>query len=213
MRNSNSPLIGIKAIPMSGIIYVCRPEPWNVNRDKGQSSRKQRNHGKHKSWQSTWGSESNLYQRPSTPKQSRNRNNNKWVSHPNIQDHTDEKTLSCRCGYGHVQWTCKATPKEVQNYHKERRDETNLIDTNTNEFFETPILWLKWNNRAIVQLMDYVFFFFIWFMLSHLNKTFGLWFVYHKHVSRYNLNLFPYEIILYLWLTLHYFYVYACILG
>ncbi|KAL4566379.1 hypothetical protein LXL04_030494 [Taraxacum kok-saghyz] len=139
MRNNNSRPIGTKAIPMPDANNVRGPPPRNGNRDKGQSSRKLRNHGKRKAHQAKRGSESNLYQRPSAPKQSHNRKNDKRAGRPNIRDSADEQILCYKCGgYGHMQRTCKATAKEVENYHKGRRAETNLIETNTNEFFETP---------------------------------------------------------------------------
>ena len=139
MRNNNSRPAGTKAIPMPDANNVRGSQPRNGNRDKGQSSRKQRNHGEHKTRQAKRGSGSNPYQRPSAPKQSHTRNNNKRAGRPNGKENANKQTLCYKCGvYGHMQRTCQATPEEVQSYHKGRRAETNLIETNTKESFETP---------------------------------------------------------------------------
>jgi hypothetical protein len=80
MRNNNSRPVGTKAIPMPDANNVRGYQPRNGNRDKGQSSRKQRNHGERKAHQAKRGSENNSYHRPSAPKQSRTRNNDKRAS-------------------------------------------------------------------------------------------------------------------------------------
>ena len=91
-------------------------------------------HGEPKARQAKRGSDSNPYRRPVAPRQSHTRNNDNRASRPKVRDYATEQTLCYKCGgYGHMQRTCKATPEEVQNYHKGRKVETNVVETNTNE--------------------------------------------------------------------------------
>ena len=97
------------------------------------------NRGDPKTRHAKRGSGNHPYRRPVAPKQSRARNNNDRASRPKAKDDANDKTLCYKCGgYGHMQRTCKATPQEVENYHKGRKAEANVVEANGNKFLETP---------------------------------------------------------------------------
>lgn len=133
MRNNNSRPAGTKAIPMPDANALRGPNPrWK--RDKGQSSQP-RNRGEFKSRHPKRGSNKN--QGPLAPRQPHGKNQR--ASRPKARVEGQAPTLCYKCGaYGHMQRTCRATPQEVDNYHKGRRAEANLVIECENLNLETP---------------------------------------------------------------------------
>ena len=139
MMNSNSRPAGSKAIPMPDANAVRGPRPRYGKREKGQSSRQPRNRDERNARPAKRGLDNRPNRGPVAPPRQSRGGRNKWASRPKARESADMPTLCYKCGgNGHMQRTCRATPQEVENYHKGRRVETNMIEASAKETLETP---------------------------------------------------------------------------
>ncbi|KAI3789505.1 hypothetical protein L2E82_02303 [Cichorium intybus] len=124
--------------------------PLDVIYDEGEHE--PRNHGDPKVLQAKRGSDSNPYRKPMAPKKYRIRNNNR-PKRPNVRDYANDQTICYKCGgYGHMQWTCNATPETGTNTKASRPESQGIMvslklakPSEVQTLIRTENLWLLRN--------------------------------------------------------------------